>query len=95
MKRIELILFLSLLLGGCRFFKGDPYRNTPTTGKTSICVDETFRPIIEAELDVDEKNIYFIKLEKKNCSIIITKDIPRTKNPNPFFSLAPSIFLFK
>lgn len=52
MKRIELILFLSLLLGGCRFFKGDPYRNTPTTGKTSICVDETFRPIIEAELDV-------------------------------------------
>ncbi len=54
MKRIELIVFLvSLLsLGGCRFFKGDPYRNTPTTGITTISTDETFRPIIEAEIDV-------------------------------------------
>ena len=52
MKRIELLLFLALIAGGCRFFKGDPYRNTPTTGITSITTDETFRPIIESELDV-------------------------------------------
>ncbi len=54
MKRIEFILFLifPLLFGGCRFFKGDPYRNTPTTGITTICTDETFRPIIESEIDV-------------------------------------------
>ena len=52
MKRIRLLLFLLLVLGGCRFFKGDPYRNTPTTGRATISTDETFRPIIESELDV-------------------------------------------
>jgi phosphate transport system substrate-binding protein len=52
MRRIELILFLALILGGCRFFKGDPYKNTPTTGISAITTDETFRPIIESELDV-------------------------------------------
>jgi phosphate transport system substrate-binding protein len=54
MKRTELVVFLvlSLLFGGCRFFKGDPYRNTPTTGITTISTDETFRPIIESEIDV-------------------------------------------
>ena len=52
MKRIRLLLFVLLMLGGCRFFKGDPYRNTPTTGITTITTDETFRPIIESELDV-------------------------------------------
>ena len=54
MKRIRLLLFFLLLLifGGCNFFRGNPYRNTPTTGITAISTDETFRPIIEAELDV-------------------------------------------
>lgn len=50
--KLALLLMLSLLLGGCRFFKGDPYRNTPTTGISKISTDETFRPIIEAEIDV-------------------------------------------
>ena len=36
-----------------------------------------------------------MKLEKKNCSMNITSDIARTNHPKPFFSLAPSIFLFK
>ena len=52
MKRSRLLWFLLLLLGGCNFFRGDPYRNTPTTGITAISTDETFRPIIESELDV-------------------------------------------
>ena len=52
MKRIKLLLILAILTGGCRFFKGDPYRNTPTTGISAITTDETFRPIIESELDV-------------------------------------------
>jgi phosphate transport system substrate-binding protein len=54
MKRIRLILILCqfLLFSGCNFFRGDPYRNTPTTGITTISTDETFRPIIEAEIDV-------------------------------------------
>lgn len=52
MKTNCLIFFLLLTVSGCRFFKSDPYRNTPTTGISAICVDETFRPIIEAEVDV-------------------------------------------
>ncbi len=52
MKQIRLLFFVALIVGGCRFFKGDPYRNTPTTGITAITTDETFRPIIESELDV-------------------------------------------
>ena len=65
MKSNWLILFLLLVAGGCKFFKGDPYRNTPTTGKSVICVDETFRPIIEAEIDVF-KGIYgYAELDAK------------------------------
>jgi phosphate transport system substrate-binding protein len=45
------------LAGGCRFFKGDPYKNTPISGTTTIAVDETFRPVIEAEIDLF-KGIY-------------------------------------
>jgi phosphate transport system substrate-binding protein len=41
-----------LLSGSCRFFKGDPYRNTPTSGKARIAVDETFRPVLESEVDL-------------------------------------------
>jgi phosphate transport system substrate-binding protein len=57
MKSSWYILFLLLIFGGCRFFKSDPYRNTPTTGISKICTDETFRPIVESELDVF-KTIY-------------------------------------
>jgi len=54
MKNYSIICFLLLLTfaGGCRFFKGDPYRNTPTTGKITICSDETFRPVVEPEMEV-------------------------------------------
>ena len=46
-------------------------------------------------MGTDEKNIYFIKLEKKNCSMKMMKAMASTKKPNPFLSLSPSIFLFK
>ena len=65
MKRNWFLLFVILVASGCRFFKGDPYRNTPTTGITSICADETFRPVIEAEIDVF-KGIYgYTELDAK------------------------------
>lgn len=57
MRSSWLLLFLYMTVGGCKFFKSDPYRNTPTTGISTICTDETFRPIIESELDVF-KTIY-------------------------------------
>jgi len=52
MKNSWVLMLLLLVAGGCRFFKGDPNRNTLTTGKSTISVDETFSPVIEAELDV-------------------------------------------
>lgn len=57
MRCYSLLLGLMLLAGGCRFFKGDPYRNTTISGKTTIGVDETFRPVVEAEIDLF-KGIY-------------------------------------
>jgi len=52
MKSSWFLFLLLLITNSCRFFKSDPYRNTPTTGISKICADETFRPVIEAELDV-------------------------------------------
>ena len=44
---------LGILFLGChKKNSGDKYTDTPTTGKVSIAVDETFQPIIEAELQV-------------------------------------------
>ena len=57
MKISLLFLIILLLATGCRFFKGDAYRNTTISGTTSIAVDETFRPVMEAELDLF-KGIY-------------------------------------
>lgn len=53
------LIFLSILVfaSGCRFFKGDPYRNTTISGQTTIVADETFRPVIEAEIELF-KGIY-------------------------------------
>jgi phosphate transport system substrate-binding protein len=47
-----LILFFALVLTGCNWINQDPYTNTPTTGRIKVCIDETFRPIAEAELQV-------------------------------------------
>jgi phosphate transport system substrate-binding protein len=56
--KISLILLSILFLAaGCRFFKGDPYRNTTISGTTTIAVDESFRPVMEAEIELF-KSIY-------------------------------------
>jgi len=47
-----ILLCVMILTGSCKFFKGDPYRNTPTSGNARIAVDETFRPVLEAEVDL-------------------------------------------
>jgi len=52
MKISGLSLCLLLLTSGCGFFKGDPYKNTTVSGITTIAVDETFRPVMEAETDI-------------------------------------------
>jgi phosphate transport system substrate-binding protein len=50
-------ILILLLIWSCRFFKGDPYRNTTISGSTTIAVDETFRPVMEAEIELF-KGIY-------------------------------------
>lgn len=52
MKNLGVLLILLVLFSGCRFFKGDPYRNTTISGKSIIAVDETFRPVMEAEIEL-------------------------------------------
>lgn len=53
MKTLINLLLLSILLSyGCDRFNRDPYADTPTSGKIRIGVDETFKPIAEAELSV-------------------------------------------
>lgn len=52
MRRYFFVMILLVGVSGCRFFKGDPYRNTTISGKTAIAVDETFRPVIEAEIEL-------------------------------------------
>ncbi len=57
MRNTLILLTILLLVCGCRFFKGDPYKNTTVSGTTRISVDETFRPVMEAEIDLF-KGIY-------------------------------------
>jgi phosphate transport system substrate-binding protein len=47
-----LIIVFVIGLFGCDRLNQDPYTNTPTTGRIKVCIDETFRPIAEAELQV-------------------------------------------
>jgi len=54
--RTSVIVFacsLLVFIAGCRPEKArDKFTDTPTTGKVSIAVDETFQPVIEEELPV-------------------------------------------
>ena len=71
MKSYRFLIIMLLLFSGCRFFKGDPYKNTPTTGRAVICADETFKPVIEAEIDVF-KAMY-------GYTVITTKYVPENE----------------
>jgi phosphate transport system substrate-binding protein len=50
MRGYFIFMIMLFVVTGCRFFKGDPNRNTTISGITTIAVDETFRPVIEAEI---------------------------------------------
>ena len=57
MKIIYLCIGLLIITAGCRFFKGKPDKSSTISGTTNIAVDETFRPVIEAEISLF-KGIY-------------------------------------
>jgi len=50
--KLTFLLVFIFAFQGCNWMNQDPYKNTPTTGRIKICVDETFRPVAEAELQV-------------------------------------------
>ena len=55
--------FSIFILGCNQKNTGDSYSDTPTTGKVSIAVDETFQPIIEAELSVFHAIYRYAKIQ--------------------------------
>jgi len=57
MRTIFLCIGLLIIAAGCQFFKGKPKQSSTISGTTSIAVDETFRPVIEAEISLF-KGIY-------------------------------------
>jgi phosphate transport system substrate-binding protein len=64
MRNINNILILLMLatLAGCKGINSDPYTDTPTTGRIAIGVDESFRPVIEAELMVFHEFYRYAKI---------------------------------
>jgi phosphate transport system substrate-binding protein len=65
-KNPVLTLFFIFLIAGCTNKPtGDNYTDTPTTGKVSIAVDETFQRIIEAELPVFHAIYKYAKIQPK------------------------------
>jgi phosphate transport system substrate-binding protein len=46
---VFLLYFTTILYYGCN--SSDAPNDTPTTGKLAICVDETYKPLIDSEID--------------------------------------------
>jgi len=64
--RLLLAIFFGLIISGCsKKTTGDKFTDTPTTGKASIAVDETFQPIISAELPVFHAVYKFATIQPK------------------------------
>lgn len=55
-KAVLSLLALSLLLTACRRGNGEAPLDTPTMGEITIAVDESFRPLAEAEIAVFESD---------------------------------------
>ena len=54
--------FFAVLLVACNS-KGDKYTDTPTTGNISIGVDESFQPLIQAEVDAFMANYKYATIK--------------------------------
>jgi len=64
--RLLLAICFGLMISGCsKKTTGDKFTDTPTTGKASIAVDETFQPIISAELPVFHAVYKFATIQPK------------------------------
>ncbi|MBP6977823.1 MAG: substrate-binding domain-containing protein [Bacteroidales bacterium] len=59
------MIFIITLLTGCKGINRDPYADTPTTGRITIGVDESFRPILEAELMVFHGLYHYAEIQSR------------------------------
>jgi phosphate transport system substrate-binding protein len=77
------VILLFILLGiGCDRINRDPYADTPTSGRIKIGVDETFKPVAEAELMVFEGIYQYAEIEplyhpEKDCFDLLLSDSVR------------------
>jgi phosphate transport system substrate-binding protein len=77
---INTVLLIAVLsVTGCSKCNRDPYSDTPTTGRIKIGVDETFKPVAEAELMVFQglyrySEIKPIYLPEKECIQMLFND---------------------
>ncbi|MGE5430096.1 MAG: PstS family phosphate ABC transporter substrate-binding protein [Syntrophomonadaceae bacterium] len=56
------VIFILSFLFGCRS-ENPKESDTPTTGKITISVDETFKPVIDSEIDTFEKIYEYAKID--------------------------------
>jgi len=56
------IFFLFFILSACREIKTDPNPDTRSKGKINISADESFKPVIEAQVEVYEADYPEVKL---------------------------------
>jgi len=83
--KIRISIFIGLVAGiiaGCTGINRDPYSDTPTTGIISIGVDETFRPVADAELLVFEGLYQYAKItpiysSESQCFKLLMEDSVR------------------
>ncbi|MCK9399532.1 MAG: substrate-binding domain-containing protein [Bacteroidales bacterium] len=81
--RHSVLMFIAVsLLFGCGGINRNPYADTPTTGIISIGVDETFKPITEAELMVFGGIYQYAKITpvyttEENCVQMLLDDSVR------------------
>ncbi|MES2689882.1 MAG: substrate-binding domain-containing protein [Bacteroidota bacterium] len=81
-KKVLFIVCLSALLGSCNNSKTPQYSDTSTSGEINIAVDESLRPIIEAEKDVfvalyPEAKVNIIYTNESEAINLLSKDSSR------------------
>jgi phosphate transport system substrate-binding protein len=95
------ILVLIILISGCKGINRDPYTDTPTTGIISICVDETFKPIAQAELMVFSSFYPYAKItpryvpENKAFDLLLTDSVRLIIASRPLQQKEKDVFIQK
>jgi phosphate transport system substrate-binding protein len=60
---IPVVFIFVLMVSGCKSINRSPYTDTPTSGNIKIAADETFRNIIDAQLEVFKAIYAYAEIE--------------------------------